>query len=233
MQSHIHLHPKYHDLDPGALFTEAGDSGSAGIKGRGKVAFLSIGGHEFVRKHYSRGGWVRKLVRDQYAYTGIRRTRMAREFELLNSLRDLGLPVPEPVAIRCLRPSPITYSGDLVTARIQDAESLGTRLRRQPLPPQTWAGIGATIGRFHRHGVYHADLNIENILLGNDAGIYLLDFDRGRFVRLFKRFRIGKNMDRLLRSLHKEAARSWVFHFSTQDWKTLVRHHREELTRDP
>jgi 3-deoxy-D-manno-octulosonic acid kinase len=232
MQTRIHVNPKHRDLEPQAFFLTKGDHGSADIKGRGSVVFFCLKGSGFVRKNYQRGGWIRKLIHNQYAYTGYSRTRMAREYHLLESLHKLGLPVPEPVAIRVIRQSPFTYSGDLVTARLEGSNSMGSLLRRHPLPAETWARIGSTIGRFHGHSVHHADLNIENILLDDEARIHLLDFDKGRFQRSFRSFLIRKSLKRLRRSIDKGAARSERFHFTEDDWSILIAHHQKALS-DP
>ena len=45
--------------------------------------------------------------------------------------------------------------------------------------PALAEAVGSVIGRFHRAGVWHADLNAHNVLVAPD-GVYLIDFDRGR-----------------------------------------------------
>jgi len=229
MQTHIIVNQRYRDLDPDTLFNNRGDRPPPEVKGRGKVVFFSLNGVTYVRKHYERGGWMRQVVRDRYVYSGFHRTRMTREFRLLESLREIGLPVPEPVAVRCLRPSPFTCSGDLVTVALPETTSLGAFLKQHPLPKADWGRIGSTIGSFHHHAVYHADLNIENILLGPDGAVSLLDFDKGRFLPLFRPFWIRKNLQRLKRSLRKTAAFSGTFHFTEEDWATLLTYHQQAL----
>jgi 3-deoxy-D-manno-octulosonic acid kinase len=229
IRTHIHFDPQRWKLAPDELFPETGDGRPQDIGGRGKVVFFSRCGIELVRKRYQRGGWARRLVHDRYFFTGLHRTRMWREYHLLQNLRRLGLPVPEPVAVRCVRPCPFTYSGDLVTVRLPGAESLGSVLRREPLPAETWARIGTILGGFHRHGVFHADLNIENIMLDRSSGVALLDFDKGCIRPRGRQNWIRRNMQRLLRSLSKAANRDPVFHFSADDWRTLCAHHARAL----
>jgi len=196
------------------------------VQGRGKVAFFSLEGVQLVRKHYRRGGWVARWIEDQYLYTGLQRTRMAREMRLLQSLRQQQLPVPEPVAFRCLRPTPLSYTGDLVTVMVENSKSLGSHLRRHPLPSALWIRIGETVGRFHRASVFHADLNIENILLSDASEITLLDFDKSRFMQSFCQSGIQNNLKRLKRSLQKSAARSSSFYFSEQEWEHFQSGHK-------
>lgn len=225
MKPVFHISAKYPFLDPDELFEKEGDPENHAVKGRGRVAYLSLGTHRFVRKRYMRGGWMRKISRDRYAYFGLRFTRMAREFALLEKLKGIGLPVPEPVAYRCMRQGPFAYQGHLVTHRLEDAETLGSTLRRTPLPSRTWKLLGATLGRFHRHGVHHADLNVENILLRPDGEIMLIDFDKGMILKPLARFWAHHNLRRLKRSLLKQASRSAVFHLSKENWTTLSEAH--------
>jgi 3-deoxy-D-manno-octulosonic acid kinase len=62
--------------------------------------------------------------------------------------------------------------------------------------------IGCCLRRFHAAGVYHADLNARNILVDARGSVWLLDFDRARWVAPNSR-RLKKNLQRLLQSLRK------------------------------
>jgi len=129
----------------------------------------------------------------QHPAPGVRR-------RLLAALHDRGLPVPQPVAARFVRAG-LTYTGDLITARLGDVTPLSARLAAGTLALDDWEAVGRCLARFHAAGVHHADLNAHNILLSDggllsDAGppsaagrpsadaagspVYLLDFDRGR-----------------------------------------------------
>src|SRR5690606_9287058 len=130
----------------------------------------------------------------------------------LQELWQLALPVPQPVAARCEKIAPFLYRGDLITRRIPAARTLAETLRDQPLAEELWSALGATLARFHRHGVYHADLNANNILLDDSGHFYLLDFDRGEQRRPETAWQ-RNNLDRLLRSLHKLQRLHNVFHF--------------------
>src|SRR6185312_24099 len=60
------------------------------------------------------------------------------------------------------------------------------------------------VGRFHRAGIWHADLNAHNVLV-SPAGLHLIDFDRGRQRAPAAGWRLA-NLRRLRRSLLKLGA---------------------------
>ncbi len=189
--------------------------------GRGCALVFQDRGLELVLKQYRRGGLFRRLVRDSYAYTGLERTRMWREFKLLAAMRELDLPVPQPVAARCQRISALSYRGDLITQCIPKAQTLAEYISKAPLDKPAWLAIGCTLARFHKHNVYHADLNANNIMLDEQLRVYLIDFDKGEIREEQKKEWTQSNVQRLLRSLNKLKSNSPEFHFSPGDWEKL------------
>ena len=143
-------------------------------------------------------------------------------FHLLQTLWELGLPVPQPVAARCQKLGPILYRGDLITRRIPASQTLAEALCRQSLSAEHWHALGTTLARFHDHDVYHADLNANNILLDEMGRFYLLDFDRGSQRHPEAAWK-NANLERLLRSLHKLQRLHQPFYFSPSDWAVLHR----------
>lgn len=193
--------------------------------GRGTVVMFTHGDLQLVRRHYQRGGLVRHISRDIYFGSNLAHTRMWREFHLLDILRKLDLPVPQPVAARCEKLGPFFYRGDLITQRIPAAHTLAEVLRSTLISAEKWRALGATLARFHNHGVYHADLNANNILLDEMGHFYLLDFDRGE-QRDPDPTWMNANLDRLLRSLNKLQGLHKTFYFSNADWSSLHQGYR-------
>lgn len=189
--------------------------------GRGNaLIWTRADGREWVLRHYRRGGWIARLSPDRYVWLGEARSRAWREFTLLQALHAEGLPVPRPVAARVVHEGPF-YRQDLVTERVPGAHPLSERLQQAPLPPEGWAALGQTLGRFHRAGVGHADLNAANILVDDQGGFFLIDFDRGR--RPASRAFQARALGRLRASLDKWAGRVPRFHFQAADWAQLTR----------
>lgn len=172
----------------------------AGRGGRGAALLVRGPFGEGVLRHYRRGGLIGRLVDDRYLFVGESRTRCVREFQLLADLCERGLPVPRPLLAGWRRSGPF-YRADLLTLRIHDARTLAEHLRdgEADIP---WRRIGATLARFHREGVFHADLNAHNVLIDGAGNVWLIDFDRGR-LRVPSQDWQQANLSRLRRSLDK------------------------------
>ena len=95
-------------------------------------------------------------------------TRPFPEWQLTYHLHHAGLPVPAPIGARYCR-NGIGYSGDLITERLMNAESLAGWLRARALPILNWIAVGRCIRAFHELGVCHADLNAHNVMVGEDG----------------------------------------------------------------
>lgn len=168
--------------------------------GRGAAWFIRREAGDWVLRHYRRGGLVARISRDRYFWAGEAAVRSVAEFRLLQRLHGLGLPAPRPIAALYRRRG-LGYGAALIVERIAGARPMTVLLDRGDHP--AWAQVGATIARFHRVGVEHADLNANNILLSGDK-VWLIDFDRGRL-----HASVGDgawrqaNLDRLARSLRK------------------------------
>ncbi|MFO7593032.1 MAG: 3-deoxy-D-manno-octulosonic acid kinase [Pseudomonadota bacterium] len=188
--------------------------------GRGTTVFVQHEGSVFALRHYHRGGIPAKVFSDRYFWLGLERSRPWREWQLLQTLYQRGLPVPRPVAARICRNGP-TYRGDIVT-EVVDAVPLAEWLGKKRLSTALLASLGACIRRFHDEGVFHADLNARNILLDEEGKVTLLDFDRGRLRKPASGWRRA-NLDRLKRSLEKFRREQRHFAFDDEDWKALLR----------
>ncbi len=190
--------------------------------GRGEVAIVGEPADQWIWRRYRRGGLVGRVIKDRYVFIDAAHTRSFAEWRLLAKLSALQLPVPAPIAARYVR-SGWTYQADLMTAFIPQSRTLAQRLSDGSLGDAVWRAIGATVSRFHRAGVHHADLNAHNILLRDDREpslIYLIDFDRGR-IRSRGSWEQAV-LTRLQRSLLKLQRERSAFAFSEREWKWLL-----------
>ncbi|TYK64342.1 3-deoxy-D-manno-octulosonic acid kinase [Colwellia echini] len=200
-------------------------TGSA--QGRGTTWFVAYTDsndkqHDWVLRHYYRGGLIGKIINDSYWFDGVNKTRAAQEFSLLRHMQTLQLPAPEPIAYRVIKKGPI-YKADLLSSRINNAQDLVAILTERTLSDEVWHEIGATIKRFHHHGIYHHDLNSHNILLNDKEQVFIIDFDRGELrTNPVETSWHRDNMARLQRSFLKERKQLAKFNFTDKNWHTLL-----------
>jgi 3-deoxy-D-manno-octulosonic acid kinase len=188
--------------------------------GRRAAYFVSLPPHTLVLRHYWRGGMMARLSADRYLWLGEQRTRVLREWQLLQTLHERGLPVPRPAAAR-LRREGLSYSADLLTLRIPDTDSLAARVGASALSAPLWEAVGRCLRRFHDAGAYHADLNAHNILLDRQDRVFVIDWDRGRLIKPARRWQQA-NLARLFRSLEKLHRLRAAFHYDQQCRERLL-----------
>lgn len=195
-------------------------------QGRGTTWFIATENndgqsHQWVLRHYYRGGLIGKVIHDQYIFTGIKNTRAAREFALLQSMYALALPCPKPIAFKIVRHG-LFYRADLLSSRIENANDLVAIMSKSAISSQLWLEIGNVIKRFHQHGIYHHDLNAHNILVDDNNKVWLIDFDQGEQRKQHQHWPQA-NMARLLRSFKKEANKNPDLQWQEDNWQALLR----------
>jgi len=217
-------------LTPGYWQKQDAVTGSA--QGRGTTWFVAYKDsdhtqHDWVLRHYYRGGLIGKIINDSYWFTGLEKTRAASEFSLLQHMQTLQLPAPEPIAYRVIRHG-LTYQADLLSSRIQQAQDLVDILSKGPISDSLWRAIGATIQQFHDNNIYHHDLNAHNILINDKEQVFLIDFDRGELRTNTKDSGWKQaNIQRLQRSFLKELNKLQQFYFSDNNWQALMSGYQE------
>ena len=92
---------------------------------------------------------------------------------------------------------------------------------------QLWGNIGECIAKFHNQGVFHMDLNIENIQINQNNQVFLLDFDKGKVSESSKRLS-DSNLMRLKRSLTKVTKMNQLA-FPNSGWDTCITKHHSEV----
>ncbi len=195
--------------------------------GRGGIAVMATPAGECVLRHYRRGGLIAALLGDRYLWRGAAATRSFAELRLLGTLAARGLPVPRGIAARYVRHG-LFYSADLIMQRIDGTRTLAECLRDGQLNSALAGRVGTLLADFHRAGVWHADLNAHNILVGDDQ-LYLIDFDRGRLRQPAAGWQRA-NLQRLRRSLVKLGAlQAGEQVFERELWQPLILQYERTL----
>lgn len=166
----------------------AGYESRAVADGRGGSVIIAPvgGGARILVRRYLRGGLPARFVRDKYM--GFR-PRPFRELYVMKSLYESGAHVAEPygAAVQWLFPG--CYRGWLATRFVEGAATLWKWLRDQSPSSDERRAVLAEVGRSIRQvralGVWHADLNMHNILIvpSSSPRVVLIDFDRARRAR--------------------------------------------------
>jgi 3-deoxy-D-manno-octulosonic acid kinase len=188
--------------------------------GRRSAFIFRLAGQGFVLRHFWRGGLIGRVLDDSYLWLGLSRSRPVREWQLLDTLHREGLPVPRPAALRVSHRG-LLYRADLITLQLPRTRTLADLLQQGPPAPELWQRVGAVIGRLHRRGAFHADLNARNILLDDQHAVYLIDWDRGRLLRPAPAWQ-QRNLERLRRSLEKLSGLLSPFHYRPADFAQLL-----------
>ncbi|RVU41981.1 3-deoxy-D-manno-octulosonic acid transferase [Rheinheimera riviphila] len=196
--------------------------------GRNTVWFVQAKQQRWVLRHYYRGGLIGKLNKDRFLKVPVPQSRAMAEFQLLQQMHQLGLPVPRPVAA-LFSTQKISYRADILLELVDGSLDLSKLLRQQALTPAQWQQIGVMIRRFHDAQIYHSDLNCHNILLDPLGKFWLIDFDKCAQQEgdIWKE----QTLARLQRSLNKEAGlaadngQSWFV--TTAEWQLLKQGYSE------
>lgn len=208
-------------------FEQTAATGADSRAGRGEVVFFDAPFGACVLRHYHRGGLVARLNTDRYLWTGRKRSRAFREFRLLAELHDAGLPVPAPIMARYVR-NGMSYQADLVTRQIPGAQTLADRLAARQLDAAMATRVGRTLASFHATGIWHADLNANNVLVDAAGKVWLLDFDRCRRRKPSMQWQ-QTNLQRLLRSFRKLQAGKLMNDFDAVFWHPMLAAYHRNL----
>jgi 3-deoxy-D-manno-octulosonic acid kinase len=169
-----------------------------------------------VYRRYQRGGFIRHFLKDLYLLDN----RPLRELEITVYAWHHGLPVPEPLGICWTRIGPF-YRGAIATRYVGGVMLLDL-LRDNAQTEAALLASGNAIRRMHEAGIYHADLQVRNILIENDAPI-LLDFDNARLLTPLGDMDRARNLLRLRRSFVKNTLPEELFQLILNGYGDLPR----------
>ena len=192
--------------------------------GRGASQKIQINGGWYVLRQYLRGGLVARFIKDQYVWTGLIHSRPFVEVKAVECAIQHDLPVPEVLAYR-VQKNGLLYRAAIITRFIPNQRTLARFLYTSQLADKNWRELGQLIRRLHRAHIFHADLNANNLLIGDDGQLYLIDFDKAKIMPQNGPW-AEHTLQRLLRSLHKiqlfREQKNRPFHFNRDCWSLLL-----------
>ncbi len=178
-----------------------------GIGNRGGAFPLKLeGAPELFVRCFRRGGLIRFLLSDLY-FGAI--PRPLRELKVSLAARRRGIPVVEPMGAMVEWVAPMVYRGCFLTRAI-GGMTLWQLLSVDDDPvvrAHVIEQARLTIDTMHRRGLYHADLNLNNLFvtkIGESFTVVILDLDKARlYPPPLGRALIRNNLKRLARSARK------------------------------
>jgi 3-deoxy-D-manno-octulosonic acid kinase len=128
-----------------------------------------------VVKYYTRGGFIRYIVKRRYLRWG--KTRSQIEYEMLEKVRGLGVSAPEPIAYAST--TGLLYRSWLVTREIKQPSTLAelscvNQERMQIVMEQ----VVSEVSKLVKNHIYHDDLHPGNVLVNIRDRVFILDFDK-------------------------------------------------------
>lgn len=168
--------------------------------GRGTIRQCRAGGKQAVIREYRRGGFVRHFLKKHYLLDN----RPWRELQVWDYAHREGLSVPRPLGAVWKRTGPF-YSGaiasELIPAQhLEDwmKSDLDANIRDNVL-----FRVGEQFRRMHDLGIWHADLQVRNVLIDRQNQTYLIDFDNARMLDTVDDAKTEENLKRFRRSFLK------------------------------
>ena len=192
-------------LEPGGL-SDVLSRTAPGASGRGTTALLSWpdDGPTLVFRRLLHGGWLGGWLGDRFGSP----SRPLRELRLSASLRQRGVPVPEPALVAGERRWGFWR---LAFASVLEEEAIDALrwLEAGPTPAEVLraaSALGRAVRRFHDAGAHHADLHVKNLMIRTSderlSGL-VIDLDGARTVLGMTPEERMAQLMRLFRSLVK------------------------------
>lgn len=169
----------------------------AGKAGRGKVFQFDFPGGEGILRRCRRGGIIRHVVKDSFLFSN----RPFHELKVHDYLYDNGFATPEPLGISWEREW-LWFRGSIATRRVEAKDLLTFLDQSGDSAEYTLEWTGRIIREMHNLGVYHADLQVRNILVAPEHP-YIIDFDKAQRMPKVSTLQRMRNLLRLKRSFEK------------------------------
>lgn len=188
---------------------------------RGAAWLIKYGQTPAFLRRYRRGGLIGKFIKTLYWWSGLAATRPWREWQVMAQLSAAGHAVPRPLAARIRRRYGFFYEAEIIMSQIPQAQSLTELITQQADSKAQWQAIGRALQQVHQAGLFHADLNPDNILLDAQGKVWLVDLDRSELREPAAAWQ-QSNLNRLVRGLNTREQRRAQFSYRREHWQALL-----------
>jgi len=187
-----------------AAALRSGERAADSFMGRSRVRSVPIDGRRMVVRRYAHGGLFGRFLGDVF----ISPRRAAREVEVARRALEKGVPTAVPIGVRLQRALGLFFRMDLLSEEIAGARALPEALltaarNAKPSKGEIIRAVGAALRRLHDAGIYHADLQVRNIVLDDAGRAYIIDLDKAK---LKERLSFAERLSNL-RRLHRSAVK--------------------------
>lgn len=219
-----------HWITSTVLLSNGAGKEASDFYGRGMLRRIrSNDGDDVLLRAYRHGGVLRRFTGEVF-FTWP--ARPFRELVVTEKARQRGIPTLDILAALVERTWGPFYRGWLVTRELGGAEDLWRALQKGDYAGDgrlLLQAVARSIRQMHLQGVYHADLNLKNILVRRENGeirATMIDFDKARlYPREVPMVLANRNLNRLLRSVRKlDPKRRYL---SEQDWTALTDYYQQ------
>jgi len=175
---------------------------------RGVPNIVKFEDETFVVRQYFRGGIIGLFLKDLY----LGDKRAFKELFISTQVKRCGIPIPEIISCFSIRQRFGLYRCYLISKMVQNSINLSEYiLSSEAQSPSLEFDKKKLLGQLanilylmHQKGIYHADLNIKNILISlNQKSIYIIDWDKSFLKNTLSKKEKVANITRLIRSMEK------------------------------
>lgn len=172
-----------------------------------------------VIRHYYRGGFIGRILEDKFLKFFKSSRRSFNEFELLITMKKMGLSVPKPIVAR-MEKNFLFVRNDIIMLEIPGTKNLEEILSERRLSDAEILKVGDALGRLFKAGIYHSDLNITNILFDGANNVWIVDFDKC-IQKTINKKQYNSMVERLNRSFEKIKSKRNNFNWTKDNWNKL------------
>jgi 3-deoxy-D-manno-octulosonic acid kinase len=173
--------------------------------GRAPVQRFPLSQGEGILRTYHRGGLARHVLPDGYFFS----LRPLKEFLVHRRAYALGLAVPRPLGV-CWERRGGVLRGCIATQALP-GPTLYAAIAGDPAgASDVLRATGQVVRQLHDAGIWHADLQVRNVLL-TPEGPHLIDFDQARATAGLDDRARARNLLRFRRSLDKNFGSAGYF----------------------